>query len=390
MNGTVKKILFTTINSLGAAFWQYQEKKIETESIRKILIVCLHGLGDVFYISSVLPLIHERFPSAMIDVWVHSRSAEVLMNNPYIHEQYIYDEIVTRRDIERLHIDYKNRRMFINKMRENLYDIAIDLSWVWGATLMLKAIKPRILVGGSQHGLDFMYDIHYPYYKLVHLPLCDIYYDILRQTNLINLSNEQSEPHYYMSNDAQNNAKDIFVRNNIKNNNPIISIHLTAGWKEKEWDLRNYLTLIERLYSNYNILIIGKGERDMDKYRKIHQSLPNVINGIDNTLDTTVGMLSLCLCHIGGDSFPMHLASSLNIPVICIAGPTNPLLFSPPIKNNVIILYHQLFCSSPENERYCTRNAGRSCATLDCMTMISVDNVYDAIMNIQKSQIVLQ
>jgi ADP-heptose:LPS heptosyltransferase len=161
---------------------------------------------------------------------------------------------------------------------------------------------------------------------------------------------------------------------------PIFSLHTTAGWKAKEWDMKRYADLLKKIIAEYNmdVAIIGNGTRYYENYNYLCSRGVNVVNALDVPLDTTAGVISNCAFHLGGDSFPMHLAAALGIPALSVAGPTNPAFFMSRNENSIEVVYHQLYCSSPENDLYCTRNPGRSCPTIDCLKGIGVEEVYAA------------
>src|SRR5579872_6538138 len=195
MNRNLKKIIFGMVHGGGSIFLPKRRRTLPPrDSVNRILIAALHGLGDVLYASSVFPLLKQLFPNTEIDIWVHSRAAEVLKFNPYVHKQYIYDEVVTRRDTEHFRFDRKKRKHFVRELRDNHYDLAIDCSWVWGATLMLYYARPQYLAGSSQHGLGFLFDAEYAYENISHLPLRDLYINILHGIGIIPDTMSQPAP----------------------------------------------------------------------------------------------------------------------------------------------------------------------------------------------------
>src|SRR4030095_2068878 len=84
---------------------------------------------------------------------------------------------------------------------------------------------------------------------------------------------------------------------------------------------------------------------------------------------------------IGSDSAPLHTAGAVGTPSIGIFGPTNPE-FSRPLGAQHKIIYHRLFCYSSADTQYCTRNAGFTCPTIDCMKMITSNEIITMIENL--------
>jgi len=73
---------------------------------------------------------------------------------------------------------------------------------------------------------------------------------------------------------------------------------------------------------------------------------------------------------LGSDSGPMHIASFVKTPVVVIYGPTNPVVNAPYEKNPHIMLRKDMPCSP------CRK---RDCKSVQCMTMVKPDEVFDAV-----------
>jgi len=54
--------------------------------MKRILLVSLDNLGDVVFASSLTPPVHERFPTATIDVWCKTYTADVARLIPHVRD----------------------------------------------------------------------------------------------------------------------------------------------------------------------------------------------------------------------------------------------------------------------------------------------------------------
>jgi ADP-heptose:LPS heptosyltransferase len=172
-------------------------------------------------------------------------------------------------------------------------------------------------------------------------------------------------------------------------NKPLVCIHITSGWDAKRWSLKNFEKLIERLIKdlNYEVAVIGD-VGDLKEYEQIVASLQKNIYEkklidlfFQLTLINSAALIKRADVFIGSDSVPLHIAGAVDTPSIGLFGPTNPD-FSNPMGNKHIVLYKKLFCSAGMDNQYCTRNAGKTCKTLDCMKSITVDEVIDCIITL--------
>ena len=159
---------------------------------------------------------------------------------------------------------------------------------------------------------------------------------------------------------------------------PLICIQVTAGWKAKEWNENSYSTLIEKLLkADLPFLLIGSEEdRDINyrildaispELRKYYLSLPLKVNA---------AAVRLSDVFIGSDSIGLHLAGAVGTPSVGLFGPTNPEFSNPPGESHRII-YKKLHCSAADDVQYCTRNAGKTCPSVDCIKSITPDEVME-------------
>ena len=115
----------------------------------------------------------------------------------------------------------------------------------------------------------------------------------------------------------------------------IISVHRWCGQPLKSWAYSEYKKVCEFLKDIGHHLILW----DMgDPEAKIRDE--NIINMSDHTDGLTAGvgaaLMEMCDLHIGADSFPMHLASAVNTPMIAIFERTPPSQVAPLNENAIL------------------------------------------------------
>ena len=134
---------------------------------------------------------------------------------------------------------------------------------------------------------------------------------------------------------------------------------------------------IEKLSKQFDIIIFGStNEKDFSK--DIEKSL--IAKGINNYQNlagkTTIAELINCISNldlfITGDSGPMHLAASFQIPTIAIFGPTKDDETSQWMNDHSIVLKKNLDCQ-PCMKRTCPLKHH------NCMKLIKAQEVIDSI-----------
>ncbi len=158
----------------------------------------------------------------------------------------------------------------------------------------------------------------------------------------------------------------------------IIGINPGASYgSAKRWYPEKFAEVAIKLSPHYDILIFG-GLDEQDIASDIEQVfLKNGVLNYQNLAGKTsipdlIDYISNLALFITGDSGPMHIAASLEIPTVSIFGPTNDNETSQWMNNKNIIIKKSLDCQP------CMK---RTCPLVhhNCMKMINSKDVLDAI-----------
>ncbi|MEO6693614.1 MAG: glycosyltransferase family 9 protein [Ignavibacteria bacterium] len=384
MTKFIKKIISQT----GDLIFFFKKKEINKNNIRKILIISLYFRGDVLFNTPSIKILKKLFPDSAIDVLVKSRSKDILKGNPDINELIVFDNIKTADYNDSTGLMINEKLSLIKRIRKEKYDLCIDFTGKYSTGLIA-------LLGGFKYSMGLNYNgFGFCYSKFVNIDtqntighLSEKYSNIIKEGLSINVSewislntNSNKKCEIFISKSETEKANHYIKSLNIPEDKPLICIQITAGWKAKEWSEKKYSELLTKLLSrDYSFVLIGSEEdksinfRVLDSIspdlRKFYLSLPLKINAAV-IRDSDV--------FIGSDSIGLHLAGAVNTPSIGIFGPTNPA-FSNPAGEIHTIIYNKLYCSASDSSQYCTRNAGKTCATIDCIKNITPDQVMKSI-----------
>jgi len=172
------------------------------------------------------------------------------------------------------------------------------------------------------------------------------------------------------------------IKPNIKKTAPIVGINPGASYgNAKRWYPEKFAEVATELSGEFEILIFG-GPDEVDIALDIEKYLiaKNVLNYKNLSGKTSISELvehiSKLDLFISGDSGPMHIAASFQIPTIAIFGPTRDDETSQWMNQKSIIVKKNLECQP------CMK---RNCPLLhhNCMKTIQVDDVLNAIKSIQ-------
>lgn len=367
----------------------FKRNELHLENVKSILFISLFFRGDVLYHTPLISMLRFLFPEALIDVWIKSRSVDVLNNNPFINEIIVFDDIKTAEYNEQTKLNLNGKYKLLSKIRKKRYDLIIDFTGLYSTALFVLFSKAKNSFGRNLQGFSFCYtrcDETNTFIFPGHL--LNKYVNILKRGLSISdetftslLKNVPLKPVIFIDDNVKSLIDKEFLRRGYDQKKKLVTLHLGAGWDAKRWGIKNYEVLINKLIEDYYIAIIGdEKDRQLFEEMKVNIKSPSYGIAFDKMFFSLNFLASAEIIRrsslfIGSDSGPLHLAFAVGTPSIGLFGPTNPE-FSKPLGEIHEVIYKRIECSAPDGEQYCTRHAGRSCPNIVCMKLIEVDEVY--------------
>ena len=158
----------------------------------------------------------------------------------------------------------------------------------------------------------------------------------------------------------------------------ILGINPGASYgSAKRWGPKQFAKIAIELSDEFDIVVFGgKNEQDFAKEIEGHLIRNNISNYLNLSGKTSISELSNYISNldifITGDSGPMHIAASLNIPTISLFGPTDPNETSQWKNPRSIVIKKNLGCQ-PCMKRTCPLKHN------NCMKLIEAREVIDSI-----------
>ena len=110
----------------------------------------------------------------------------------------------------------------------------------------------------------------------------------------------------------------------------VIAIHPGSGSPKKNWPLRNFVDLAQRVQaSGAGAPVFLTGEADHEIAGRIPALAPGVPVLSGCTLVELAAVLANCRGYVGNDSGITQLAAALGIPAVAIFGPSDPAIWAP-------------------------------------------------------------
>ncbi len=325
---------------------------------RKILIIKPSSLGDVVHSLPFLNALRDSFPRAEIH-WIIAKGFEGLLEgHPMINKLWIINKDDWKR-IRGARATIKELRSLFKSLKAEKYDLVIDLQGLLRSGILTKATGAPVRVGfkeareGSRifytHTVKAGKDVHavdryLETAKFLGCDISDIKFPFPLSFNSQRLTLKLQFPEKYAL------------------------IVPGARWETKRWFPERFGQLASMMQVE-SIIVGGESDADIADI-VVRNSDGNAISAAGKTtLKELIEIIKNARFVVTNDSGPMHIAAALNVPVFAIFGPTNPLRTGPYGRLHVII----------RKELECSPCYKKNCRTVQCMEMISVREVADAI-----------
>lgn len=148
-------------------------------------------------------------------------------------------------------------------------------------------------------------------------------------------------PKLWISDHTKANVEKMLIEERIGEASSWITINPYSRWSYKEWSDNKWISLIEWLWSEFNIavVIIGAKHERQRAEKLIGSCAGRVFNMAGRTsLAELAGILSLSRLHIGVDSAAPHIAAAVGTGTVTIYGPTDWRDWAPVGAQNHVVL----------------------------------------------------
>lgn len=356
-------------------FLIFFRKKRRRNKELKILIIQTGKIGDLACTTPVFREIKNKYPSAYISVIVRPSAKGILTNNPRI------DEVIPLTDGTGI----SSKMRLLNKLRREKYDWAINfIPASFGNIIPFWSLTSHRIVTTHKYTgeiialLSFFNNYRLEFKK--HTPLMKHYLSLLK---FLGIENPSEEREIFISAEEEKKALDFLQAHNLKHDDLLVGLTVTAGVKLKDWEPAKFAELANKLIEKKNAKIIFIGSVDdkllVEKIQRMMQN--NSVNscGIFNLAELPALLKKLKL-FISVDTGPLYIADIVGVPVVDIAGPVNVKELYPLNKDRSKIIQKDIYCVPCAYSffvpRFCKEKHFR------CLKEITVDDVFYAAMSL--------
>jgi ADP-heptose:LPS heptosyltransferase len=321
--------------------------------IHKILLISLTNIGDVILTFPVIDILKKEFPSAKLSVVIGPKAESLLRGNPFLDKIHIFDKRQS----------FLKSSAWIGELRKERFDLVVDLR----NTAIPLLISPKY---------------HTPYFtkKISNMHMREKHLDRLK--SIYAFERKATERRALFVSAADEAYADRIIEQEVGSKEKYIVVAPGAADHSKKWPEKKFAYVCDHLKRNYpiKIFLIGN-EDDREAAWQVCKFMGSeAINLCGQTnLAQLAHLFKRCFLAIVNDSAPMHLASYLNVPVLALFGPTNPLHYGP---------WSTKSCFIRKNESCRACADPKASLAHSCMDSINGDDVLNKLrINIQENSI---
>jgi lipopolysaccharide heptosyltransferase II len=293
-----------------------------------ILLIRLRLVGDVVFTTPVLRALRRRFPDARIAYLVEPGAAPVVAGNPHLDELFI---AARSRGLQRIADDLR----LAAALRRSHFDLVIDfhggpraswLAWASGA--------PR-RIGYTIAGRSWMYTECVPRPRQLR-PRHSVenQWDLLERLGVPPTTRDADPTEMSESLDA-GRAVDARLRQaGVGPDDELVVLHVSAGNPFRRWPVESFAKLAAALAAGGSgrrvVITSGPSEPDAavlvaDQARaQMSATADRILRCGEFDLPELRSLVGRAALFIGGDSGPLHVASTTATPIVALFGPTLP------------------------------------------------------------------
>ena len=334
-----------------------------------IIVRMPNWIGDLVMATPLLYDLRKAFPRSQITAMCKASLAPLLEKDPSINELFRFSP--SENFLHR--IQEKN---LVDQLKKGRYDVGILTTNSFSSAWRLFQGRVKKVVGFKGNGRGWMLKESLPFPEKRQTQHLVLTYKALLLPLGVPISS--TPPSLYVQQDEIDAAWKFLKRFSVDQRHKLIGINPGAAFGEaKCWLPDRFREVIKRLAAkcpSYRILVFG----DLRHKKLIHTICSGLSSQVINLSGQThlrelMALTALCSVFLTNDSGPMHIADSLNVPLVALFGSTDPIVTGP-YRRSVGVIQKKVSCS-PCFKRICPID-------FPCMKNISIEQICKSLFHI--------
>jgi lipopolysaccharide heptosyltransferase II len=290
---------------------------LEPGEVRRILVIRLDLLGDVVFSIPTIEALAEAFPGAEIDVLTLPFSAPVVRGHPSVRDVFTIDVNQYRRPRGWRRLG--ELRDLLQELRGRRYDLAVGLSRRLGGVFAVLS-GARLRLGYTSETYAGCYNLPVPGGRY-EIPQHEVTYclDLVRA---LGVAAEDADPHLHPARASSELVPRPYL----------VLVPGASNGAAKRWPTPYWSRLANAMGERYGVHVVLSGadsERALVGAVARETRVPHSDLSGRTSTEELLDLLAGARMVIAGDTGPLHVASALEVPVVGIFGPTDPINTGP-------------------------------------------------------------
>jgi heptosyltransferase-1 len=317
-----------------------ERMSVELPLIDRLLIVRLSAMGDVIHTLPAAQALRDAFPNSMIGWVIEERWAELLcapgtprrgprsVQRPLV--DWVHPVTLTRWRKSLFTIPtLQEIAKTWNDVRGAHYDVAVDLQGAIRSAVLASWSGARVVYGAAEPR-ESPASLGYTRRAITHGA------HVIEQ----NLSIAKAVAQKKMKMPCVEFPRDVAAERRIgqqlaeRRIGEFVILNPGAGWGAKRWPAERFGRVARALAEDGVHAIVNYGPGEESLANEAADASEGAAKPMKCSLSELIALTRRARLFIGGDTGPMHLAAALQVPVVAIFGPTDPVRNGPyPVSN---------------------------------------------------------
>ena len=295
----------------------------------RILLIRLRLIGDVVFTTPAVAALRQHFPDAHISYLVEPAAEPVIRHNPHIDDVIIAER---RRGWRRIVYDVRLAR----RLRRARFDLVIDFHGGPRSAWLTRATGASRRIGYRLPGRGWAYTQHLPWSRALVPPRHSVLnqWDLLTPLGIALPDPGQTPVEMPAAVHTVDAVSKRLIEGGVPDDSDIVVMHVSAGNPFRRWPAEHFASvaagLVREESSRWIIITAGPSETSAaDAIAAAAQQLAGagarrIVRCGEFDLSELRALVGRAALYIGGDSGPLHIAATTDVPVVALFGPTLP------------------------------------------------------------------
>jgi len=317
---------------------------VSAADLESLLIVRLGAMGDIIHTLPAVTALRNALPDGRIGWIVEERWAELLCarnspkSGPVSPSRPLVDIVhAVNTKVWRKSLLSRDTRKQISsafrEVRDLKYEIAVDFQGALKSAAIARCSGARTIVG-LERPRELPARILYS--RRVTTPKAHVveqYHSLAEGV----VGKSLPVPSIELPHDDQAEADIARKLLGLNKERPFVIITPGTGWGAKQWPPERYGKVASALAQDGLTPFINCGPGEEDIARAVQSASNDKARPILCSITELIALIRRSRLFIGGDTGPLHLAAALQVPVVALFGPTDPLRNGPYGTNSIVL-----------------------------------------------------